>query len=50
MPVLGQGEARLMVTVGVQEGSEFLLIDENTTIPELKKEILWNEVYYKFCK
>lgn len=31
-------------------GIEFLLIDENTTIPELKKEILWNEVYYKFCK
>jgi len=31
-------------------GIEFLLIDENTTIPELKKEILWNEVYYKLSK
>ena len=31
-------------------GIEFLLIDENTTIPKLKKEILWNEVYYKLCK
>ena len=28
-------------------GIEFLLIDENTRIPELKKEIQWNEIYYK---
>jgi L-arabinose isomerase len=25
---------------------EFLLIDENTTITEIKKELRWNEVYY----
>lgn len=25
---------------------EFLLIDENTTISEIKKELRWNEVYY----
>jgi len=25
---------------------EFLLIDENTTIPDIKKELRWNEVYY----
>lgn len=28
-------------------GIEFLLIDENTTIPEFKKEIQWNDIYYK---
>lgn len=28
-------------------GIEFLLIDENTRIAELKKEIQWNEIYYK---
>jgi L-arabinose isomerase len=25
---------------------EFLLIDESTTISEIKKELRWNEVYY----
>lgn len=27
-------------------GIELLMIDENTTIPEFKKEIHWNEAYY----
>jgi L-arabinose isomerase len=27
-------------------GIEFLVIDENTTLTEIKKEICWNEVYY----
>ena len=26
---------------------EFLLIDENTTIREFKKEIRWNDMYYQ---
>jgi L-arabinose isomerase len=29
---------------------ELLLIDENTTIPEFKKELRWNEVYYLLNK
>ncbi len=29
---------------------EFLLIDENTTITEFKKELRWNEVYYLLNK
>ena len=29
---------------------EMLLIDENTRIPEFKKEIRWNDVYYKICR
>jgi L-arabinose isomerase len=29
---------------------EFLLIDENTTISEFKKELRWNEVYYLLNK
>ncbi len=28
------------------QGIEFLLIDENTTLPALKNEIRWNEAYY----
>ena len=31
-------------------GIEYLLIDENTTIPDLKKEIRTNEVYYLLSK
>ncbi|MBN2092590.1 L-arabinose isomerase [candidate division KSB1 bacterium] len=31
-------------------GIEFLLIDENTKIPEFKKELRWNEVYYHLAK
>ena len=31
-------------------GIEFLLIDENTSIPEFKKELRWNEVYYHLAK
>ncbi|MBN1852789.1 MAG: L-arabinose isomerase [Pirellulales bacterium] len=27
-------------------GLEFLLIDDNTTLPQFKKELRWNEVYY----
>ena len=27
-------------------GLEFLLIDENTTLSEFKKELRWNEMYY----
>jgi L-arabinose isomerase len=29
---------------------EMLLIDENTCIPEFKKELRWNEVYYSLAK
>jgi L-arabinose isomerase len=43
-------DAEYLRTFAEMMGIEFLLIDENTTIPELKKEILWNEVYYKLCK
>jgi L-arabinose isomerase len=28
-------------------GIEFLLIDEKTTIPEFKKELRWNDMFYK---
>jgi L-arabinose isomerase len=31
-------------------GIEFLLIDENTGIREFKKEVRWNEVYYRFLE
>lgn len=31
-------------------GIEYLLIDENTRIPEFKKEIHWNEMYYALAK
>jgi len=43
-------DAEYMRIYAEMMGIEFLLIDENTTIPELKKEILWNEVYYKLSK
>ena len=26
---------------------EYLLIDENTTIPAFKRELRWNDVYYR---
>ncbi len=28
-------------------GIEFLVIDENTTVPEFKKELMYNEIYYR---
>lgn len=28
-------------------GIEFLVIDENTAIPEFKKELMYNEIYYR---
>ncbi len=31
-------------------GIEFLLIDEDTRLPEFKKELRWNEVYYFLAK
>jgi len=31
-------------------GIEMLLIDNNTKLPEFKKEIQWNEVYYRLCR
>jgi L-arabinose isomerase len=31
-------------------GIEFLLIDRNTKIPEFKKELRWNDVYYRLAK
>jgi len=31
-------------------GVEFVVIDENTTISEFKKELRWNEVYYSLAK
>ncbi len=31
-------------------GIEFLLIDKNTTVPEFKKELKWNDVYYRIEK
>jgi L-arabinose isomerase len=31
-------------------GTEFLLIDENTSIPDFKKELRWNEMYYHLAK
>ncbi|MGL5284993.1 L-arabinose isomerase [Aeromonas sp. RU39B] len=31
-------------------GIEFVLIDEQTTIPALKQALQWNEVYYKLCR
>jgi L-arabinose isomerase len=27
-------------------GVEYLLIDENSTLAEVKKELKWNDVYY----
>lgn len=31
-------------------GMEFVLIDQNTTIPSFKKELKWNEMYYHLAK
>ncbi len=31
-------------------GIEFLLIDEATTVPQFKKELQWNDVYYRIAK
>ncbi|MCU4163448.1 L-arabinose isomerase [Carboxylicivirga caseinilyticus] len=31
-------------------GVELVLIDENTTIPEFKKELRWNDLYYHLSK
>jgi L-arabinose isomerase len=31
-------------------GLEFLLIDENTTLSEFKKELRWNEIYYHLAQ
>jgi L-arabinose isomerase len=31
-------------------GMEFLLIDEATRVPELKKELRWNDLYYSLAK
>ena len=31
-------------------GIEYLLIDDNTTISEFKKELKWNDVYYHLNK
>ncbi|MGM0529944.1 MAG: L-arabinose isomerase [Bacteroidota bacterium] len=31
-------------------GIEFLLIDENTSIPDFKKELRWNEMYYHLAR
>ena len=31
-------------------GVEYLLIDRDTTIPEFKKELRWNEVYYHLAR
>ncbi len=31
-------------------GIEFVLIDEQTTIPALQQSLQWNEVYYKLCR
>jgi pSer/pThr/pTyr-binding forkhead associated (FHA) protein len=41
MPVLSQGESRLMVTVGVQEGSEFLLLEDNITVGRATQGAAW---------
>jgi L-arabinose isomerase len=30
-------------------GIEYLLIDANTTVPEFKKELRWNEMHYRFA-
>jgi L-arabinose isomerase len=31
-------------------GLEFVLIDKDTKVPEFKKELRWNEMYYHLCK
>jgi len=31
-------------------GIEYLLIDQDTRLPEFKKELRWNEVYYFLAK
>jgi L-arabinose isomerase len=31
-------------------GLEFLLIDQKTTIPEFRKELRWNDVYYQIAR
>ena len=31
-------------------GVEFVLIDNNTTISEFKKELRWNDLYYHLAK
>jgi len=28
---------------------ELLVIDNETTLPDFKNQIRWNEVYYKLC-
>lgn len=39
--------AEQMVEWADQMGIESIVIDENTRLPELKKELRWNEVYYR---
>jgi L-arabinose isomerase len=31
-------------------GIEYVLIDEDTKLPDLKKELRWNEIYYHLAK
>ena len=31
-------------------GMEFLLIDRSTTLREFKKELRWNDVYYRLAR
>jgi L-arabinose isomerase len=31
-------------------GMEFLLIDEQTTVPAFKKELRWNDLYYHLAR
>ena len=31
-------------------GMEFLLIDDSTTVPNFKKELRWNDLYYRLAK
>jgi L-arabinose isomerase len=31
-------------------GMEFLLINENTRVPEFKKELKWNDAYYRMVR
>ncbi len=38
--------AEHMEDFATMAGVEYLLIDENTTLTEVKKELKWNEVYY----
>jgi L-arabinose isomerase len=43
-------DAQYLEDFAEMAGIEFIHINKNTTISDIKKELRWNEVYYRFVK